>query len=415
MAVQTASQATSGQGDSASFAELLSIQPEAVQKYMVSRDLAKRREGIYVRHALSAEDRYMTMRTETEVFFKLLPLEDFADTLWTRLDWPEDQEAKASALIIDILGNVFLPAQDHLGDVMAQIVDLGGDASGFVVAPTSQRTLTYEDGVKEVMRALGGLTFSPEVRKRIAHIVEMRLRDLHDDLETRELFVKPRKTGGTELDGPTAERIVAAIKTLSVMTKYVDVLPVAAPTRAASSAPGPRAAASATVGSAWTPERVRALYVGTEEERLAIAQMAEKFLKVTEEDPVKMIDAASEVVAPPDGRVVDTELVVGVLAAMAEQGFLGLLREDPRAVALVEAYRVNAGMEGQPETDEVQAMSMFLQVALRGTASLDEAESARFGMRIVNAAKRAGDGHYAGLTYFDAVAGAFRWRDPIKS
>ncbi|HTK04010.1 MAG TPA: hypothetical protein VL500_00330 [Candidatus Eisenbacteria bacterium] len=399
------------------FFELLATVPAVIRNYLVSKDITKKREEIYAKFGLNEEERTLALYSELEVFFGDCPLDDLPDRLFARMPWPDEDEEKVRKLSLEIYGRILLPAQAFLGDVVGAIKKFGGDANAYPQDMLELRIVPYKAGAEEIVNDAAPAELDADMRRRLEHIVESRLRNVRDDGDTKEMLMKAKKTGGMELQETTAIEIIDAIRLKTRMTKYVEAL------EEKEEGNGEQGQSAAAPARLLTAAEIKKIYGGNPEEQQAIMKRVKRFRDVTKNDTAAMRDAYYQVLYPPDERPTDPLYVIAGLLAFAEDGELEmLLTEDARYREIVSKYytetesgkaRAEDFNRFQNDFKDPAAMNLFLQMLLRGFAGLDEAESARFGLRLANTLKRAGQPEYAGLTVFDMEKGAFRWVKPV--
>ncbi len=401
------------------FFTMLSLLPQVVRGYLVSKDITKKREEIYAKFGLDETERNLALYAELEVFFGDCPLDEFPDRLFGYMPWEETDEERARKLAIEILGRVMLPAQAYVGDVPGLIKSLGGDVNAFPQDLLELRVVTFKQGAEEIGAAAAPAGLNEDLLKRLTHIIESRLRQVRDDQDVEEMLTKSKKTGGMELAESQAKDILDVIRTRSRMTKYVEAIeePGAKPEEAAPGAePVPEKQLSAA--------EIKKIYSGPAEEQEGIAKRLARFRDVTGSDTAKMRDAYYQVLYPPDLRPTDPMYVVAGALAFAEDGELAdLLVEDERYKEIVRKYYATteaggakadegAGFDADPGNPVY--MNLFLQLLFRGFGGFDERESARLGLRVTNLLKKVGMQEYDGLAVFDLEHGAFKWVNPVQ-
>ena len=421
--------------------------PEPVRNHLNSAATSSAVTKAFDEAGLKIEERDLVYALLLQVFFGLVTAADFAGELKRGLDWPAEQDEKSRRLAVALMGHVMLPARAFLGDVVGLVAALGGNLDDFTESPLEIRTITFTEGAQMVADQVPDKLDSVE-RSRLRHLIEARLRDVRDDFETKAMLMRPKKVGGLEMDDAAAEKVMETVRSEMRLTKYVEgdqaaatvgQAPAAVPTvpvvlAAPAAVPDPSPSAEVTsTPVAQSPEPViqpapkeldakaiKALYLGSEDERGQVAKRVAKFREVTGDDPAKQRDALFEILYPPDLGPVEPLFVVAGALAMAEDGTLiPALTEDLRFQDIVSKYLVDRQLTGQSfrfseSPSDPEFMNVFLQLILRGFAELPEGEAARFGLRVANAAKKAGFGEYSGLTAFDADDRAFRWLEPIE-
>lgn len=390
--------------------------PITIRKYLLSDELAALHQKIFDEHGLTPDDRDLIYYTELQTFFGDIPLADFPDRAWIRLEWDDAQEEKAAAVIIDVLGYVFLPAQAFLGDVAGLIAEFGGDLKKYPEKQLELRRVTYMEGAREIAESVAIADLPEDMRKRLAHIIESRLRQVRDDGDTKEMLMKAKKTGGMELSEADANGVLSLLASKMRMTKFVEAMDEGK----AADLPVDAAGQPAAPGKELAAIDIKRIYGGTDEEQEALKKRMERFSQVTENDAAKMRDAFYQVLFPPDLRPTDPLYVVAGLVVMAGgDSFSDAVENDERYRAVLHDYLKDkvgedelAAYDAAPT--EPRYMNMLLQLLLRGIAGYDEAESARFGLRYLNALKKQGYDRYADLVAFDMEKGAFRWKENVE-
>jgi hypothetical protein len=385
--------------------------PDAVFAYLISDELADVHKKIFDEHAIAEADRDIIYYAELQTFVGEIALNDFPDVAWSRLAWDQTQEEKAGDVITDILGFVFLPAQAHLGDVAGLIEEFGGDLEKYPEKQLEIRRVTFMQGAKEIADSVAGI--SDDQRKRLRFIIESRLRDVRVDADTKEMLMRAKKTGGMELSAEQADEIIALVGAKMRMTKYVEAIE--------ERAVGPAAVPpSEKEAHQFSAEEIKKIYAGAPEEQAEIAKRVARFSKVTDGDPEKMRDAYFQVLHPLDGRATDPLYVVAGLIGMADGDRISEAAQgDDRYRAIVREYLSDKNLKDELAAYEEDPtaphfMNIFFQFVLRGIGDFSEADSARFGLRIINTLKKQGYDRYADLVAFDMEHGEFRWRDPIE-
>lgn len=400
------------------FFTMLGLVPAVIRNYLVSKEITDKREAVYLQAGLNEAERSIALFTELEVFFGDILLDDFPDTLFRRMPWKDDEEERARKLALEILGRIMLPAQAYIGDVPDLIAELGGDPKSYPEEMLELRTVSYKEGAAEIADAVADEDMTTDMRKRLAYIVESRLRFVRDDADAMEMLTKSKKTGGMEMTEQRAGEVLDAIKLKTRMTKYVEMV------EPEKSADATAATEDVTPAKQLTAVEIKKIYSGSADEREALDKRIKRFRAVTESDSAKMRDAYYQVLYPPDLRPTDPQYVVAGLIAFAEDGEVAdLIKYDDRYKEIVRKYYSEtekgaakadefSRFEGNPS--DVPYVNLFLQLLLRGFAGYDEAESARFGLRAINALKKVGDAQYAGLVVFDMERGAFKWTTPVE-
>lgn len=406
--------------------------PEPIRRHLNSNRVAQDIQRIFQAANLTPDERDEVYAIVLKVFFNLVKVEDFPDELWTELAWPASEEDRCRQLAVDLLGYVMLPAQAFLGDVVRLIADFSVNPNDYPQGQVEARVMAFDEGAKAIAAAVD-LPLDDEQRRRLHFIVESRLRDVRDDMETREMLARSQKVGGLELDEAAIEHVMEVLKAEMRMTRFVEsvgempapVVPVT-PTAAAPAetpvpeAPSAQAAAPTAEAKEYDAAAIKAIYNGSVEERSEIGRRIAKFREVTGDAPAKERDALYEILYPPDLGPIEPLFVVAAALAMAEDGSLvSALGEDTRFRDLINKYFVDKHLPGEAfrfaETPTGREfMNVFLQILLRGFAGLPAGDAARFGLKVVNSLKKAGFADYSNLQAFDADEGVFRWSDSIE-
>lgn len=395
-----------GEGVEFSVSEMLDVVPESIHTYLLSDEIGAKRSEVYAKYSLTEDEITIVMQTELEVFFGLLPIGAFPDTLWTRLPWEDKDEEKAKQLTIDMLGKIFLPTQAWVGDVVGVMAELGGDVKAYAQEQLELRELSYADGVKETVDEVSIGPLAEDARKRLNHIIENRLRNVRDDLETEEMLTKSKKTGGMEMPPDDAKKIVEMIQNKMRMSRFVERVEPKGP-----------AGASGQKRIFSAPD-VKAIYAGAPEEQKALALRIEELLRDFGKDIEKLRDKLFLAIKPLDLSAPDRLAVVAAVLALAQEG--GLLiafDEDERFKDIIRAYLEEKGRGAEVEEfnadpRDPKFVNLFMQVLLRGYAAIDEANSARMGLRALNMFKKQGKTEYANLVAFNLDEGKFTWLSP---
>jgi len=393
------------------FFEMLSTLPEPVQNYLLSAELDQIRIGIFDRLKLPTEDRSTALYTELEVFFGDVDLTEYPDELWTNLPWEEKDKPRAQELARETVGRIFLPARSFLGNVGELLEEIGGRTEDYPDTKIESRIVTYGQAAQEIAAEASLQGLNETSLRRLRGIVESRLRGVRSDADTVVMLIKPAKTGGLELSTEDADRIVTlAVKEMK-WTNFVDQLP------------GTAAAAKTEDLAAelkYPPEEIKRLLAGTAEEQKALALAAEHLDQFTKGDPGQLRERLHDIVYDlVDGRV-DPWDVVAALMLLTKHGLLvETLAKDSRFGQAVRAFSEEKGRDRQfidvfrLQPGGTQAVNVFLQLVLRGVAGLPDGDAARYGLRITNMLKKAGQTQYSGLVAFDLDEGKFVWTEPI--
>lgn len=392
-----------------SFIEALSSLPRPIRNFYTSSSTDERRIKIFDDFSLTQEERDIALFTETQVVFNDLDLADYPNALWSRLPWEDSEEERAKNLIIETVGQIFLPISAYLGDVVGLLTKLGADPKKYAGHEIEIRSVSFKDGIKEIIEAAQIKGLDQNGLRRLENIIESRLRGVRDDLDTRATLTKSKKIGGLELSAEEAGRIIEIVANEMSLTKYVEQT-------------NEREVSEASAESSkFTPEQVKQRLLGSAEEQAELAKRVENLNQPSEG---QQVEAPKErlyqlVFEPNYGGSTDGWNIVAALFILAKQG--GLLE------ALSKDDRYREGLKMFAEGRDVSqlktikdspagrvAVNMFLQVTLRGVAGLSDEDAARYGLRILNLLKKAGQVQYSDLVAFDLDEGKFVWTEPVE-
>lgn len=413
--------------------------PEPVRQYLNSSRVAADLETLYKEFNVTEDERGLVYALVLQVFFGLVTPQDFPDELFEVLNWPETEFDRLRRLVAGLVGRVLLPAQRYLGDLVPLLMEFGGRVEDFPGEQVELRVMTFDEGAKEIANAVS-LPLDGANRLRLQHIIATRLRDVRDEMETKEMLMRSKKVGGLELENDAVEHIFDIAREKAKLTKYVEyvgeqptavtaapAVPTADQTADQSVIVTPAGETvepvvrqpAAAQPPAVTPEEIKAIFNGSDEERADLARRIAKFKEVTAADPQRERDAFYEILYPPDFGPVEPHFVVAAVLTMADDGSLvKTLIDDLRCREIINKYLVDQQQQGaafrfSEKPGDAEFMNIFLQLVLRGFAELPEGDAARFGLRACRAMIRAGYAEYDGLAAFDADTRAFRWLKPI--
>jgi hypothetical protein len=382
--------------------DALDTVPDEIRNYLLSDGIGTKRTEVYDAHKLAEEEKDIALATELDVFFGNVTLLEFPDMLWSRLPWKDDDEARAVALSIDILGRVMLPAEAYLGDVEAVIRELGGDPNVFPQERLQMRRLTHEAGAKEIVEGLGPMD-SDSLRRAVS-AVESFLRGVRKEHEMMGALTKSKKVGGAGLTEDQAMTVLAQIQHNLKTTVYSDETKKVVPAEAA---PLPQE---------YTPERIRQIFVGTQaEQEMLRERLTDMFGEEMTVDITLIRDKFYATLFPEDKPQPETWSVVACLVRLAQMGTeQTTLAVDKRFQDVARKYLAEQDRKTdielmETESDHPRVMNIFLQLLLRRFARLDENESARFGLQVINLMRKRGITKYGDLVVFDLELGKFRW------
>ncbi|OIO51389.1 hypothetical protein COY93_02910 [Candidatus Uhrbacteria bacterium CG_4_10_14_0_8_um_filter_58_22] len=393
------------------FFEMLSTLPEPVQNYLLSAELDKVRIGIFDRLKLSLDDRDIALYTELEVFFGDVNLADYPDELWTNLPWEDKDKARAQELARETVGRIFLPARTFLGGVAELLESVGGQVGDYPTNQIESRVVTYGQAAQEIAAEADLPDFNEASLRRLQGIIESRLRGVRSDADTVVMLTKPSKTGGLEMSAEDADWIVALTVKEMKWTNFVDQLP-----NTAADAKTEDLAAELK----YPPEEIRRLLAGTAEEQKTLALAAEHLDQFIKGNDGQLKERLHDIVYDlVDGRV-ETWDVVAALMLLTKRGLLlETLAKDLRFGQAVRSFSEEKGRDRQfveafrLQPSGPQAVNVFLQLVLCGVAGLSDGDAARYGLRITNMLKKAGQSQYSGLVAFDLDEGEFVWTEPM--
>ncbi len=396
-----------GPADGYTVTEMMATLPETIRQYLFSSDFSDKLLALAKEFNLTKEDQDVMLYNVLEVFFEDVALSDLPDELWTELGWKPEDEGRARDLVIQLLGRVFLPAQAFVGDVVAVLAEFDVDAKNFPQTQIELRQVSYTDAAKSAAASFSGLAAGdPQRLTRLEHIIESRLREARNDTETSEQLQRSSKLGGLELSSEDAAKIIGVIAEEMRLTKFVEAYEVKSP--------------AAGEAQRFTPEDVRRIYAGSEEERKQLADLRAKLAK-DGETPEKALDALRVSLQPLDKPLPEPlEVVAGLLFWAEKCEFVDDIGSEDRLGGLIVDYLEEKGRASEVEDfrnrpTAPKYVNILLQSLLRGNASLNEADSARFGLRVANILKRRGLSEYTGLAAFDAASGSFEWQIPEQA
>ena len=384
---------------------------ETIKKYLASDGLEAKRVRVYGKHKLTKEEQIIVTGLELAVFLGDVSIEEFTDELWQRIPWEDtaENEDRAVALAIDIMGQVFLSAQAFLGDVVAEIRLQGGDASKYSVEPLEERVITYDQALDDIMQALDTDELDEAGANRLRHIIESYLRNVRDEVEARRMLTKTSKTGGLEMSEVDADEIISYVESQRHLTRYVEVMPreEGEAEEAASSEP------------TFTAEEIRSILAGSAEEQKAVSKQLQELESNTDGNPEMLREVLFGYVMQQSTLPPEKEEVIAALLLFVRRGDLvSALMEDERyQESIVRFFRDSKDDLDDKIKEEPAgpaAMNAFLQIVLRGIAQLSPADAARYGLRVINALKKKGESQYVELIAFDMDRGEFVWTQPIN-
>lgn len=384
--------------------DLLESLPPEVREFLMSDKLGSKRTEIYRAFNLTEAEIDIALNTELESYLGNYPIADFPDVLWSRLPWKDEEAEKARQLAVALLGNVMLPAEAYFGDIEGLIRSLGGDPASFPADRLKLGRMSYVEGSRQFANDASLGELDNEARHRAAAIVESYLRGVRKDFETLGALTKTKKVGGAGLTEEQAAKIMANVAHSLQTTVYSEEVKKAAP-------PAP------ALSGGFTPEKIKEIYAGTGAEQEILRQrLHDLFGEGATPTVAAARDKFHETLFPNDKPEPEMWSIVAGLVKLAQVGEQGrtTLAADKRFQKIVrdhlEAHDRKTDIElMEREPDHPRVMNIFLQILLRKFANLDEYESARFGLQVINSMRKRGITKYGDLVVFDLELGKFRW------
>lgn len=220
------------------------------------------------------------------------------------------------------------------------------------------------------------------------------------------MLTKPKKVGGIELTEEQAAAIVDVMKDRMRMTRFVEVVE--------------QRGVVAEAKKEWSVEEIKEIYAGSAEEREEISKHRSEIVQQLEVGGVDIRNVFYDIINPPDLLPpTSSEVVAGLLVLANEDQLTAALNDDERYREVVRKYYEGRGNEAgfaefEKDVNSPQSLNVFLQTVLRGYGSLDEQNSARLCLRVLNLLKKRGHAQYAELAAFDMDEGRFVWNQPIE-
>lgn len=375
--------------------DMLELVPLAVKGYLLGKGIEESRTKSYVAASLNDDERDIALDTELRVFFGEIPIADFADELWTRLDWPVDQEDRAAQLAADILGQVFFPVKGFVGDVASAIEDLGFDASFYPHTSVTVREETFSDATNEVLLSMPDLSGSVETRKRAQKVIESFLRGIRDDLETAVALEKAGKVGGPGLTPVQSKKAIDTAKKLLGEALLVESIAVVAE-------------------KPFPPERIRAIYAGSPIERQRIEELTESIGEWAD----GALTAVAASLEPQNLKSEPLATAVALIVAAERGVFFQVFADDGLVRETVLHELETRGLIKEKERfttapADLHSVNVTMQLLLRRLSGLSDADSARLALRIFTILKKQGFSEYAAAVAFDPEKETFVWTEPV--
>jgi hypothetical protein len=386
-----------------SFMQMLTTLPDSIREYLMSPKLDQVRNAIYDELNLEEGDRDIAMFTEFEVFFGDLPIKDYPDALWSRLPWEDSEEQRAKRLATDTLGLIFMPAQAYLGDAVSVLHELGANPQNYPQEQIEVRIITYDKAADNLISSLDLPGLDKNGRRRLKGIIESRLRNVRDDMDTKTYLTKPAKTGGAGLEESQANHVIRFIGDEIVMTKFVDEMPEEAVEQK----------------PAVSTDDIKKRLAGPIEEQKEVASRLERIATESGGNSEYVKEMLNNIMFGAGAESVDGWDVVAVVMMMAKQRMLiPLMSEEERMKEAISTYAEEVGgpslmKEVESMTAGPAAMNVLLQLLLKQFAGLGPEDSARYGLRIVNMLKKQGETQFADLVAFDMDEAQFVWTNPL--
>jgi hypothetical protein len=398
-------------GDLLELLERFGALPDAVKTFFDSKAAVEAVDRVTGALGLPPASRGLVAEAAMRLIVGALAMPDLPTALVGLTDGSADR-AKARDASVDLLGRLALPLQAFLGDVTGAITGLGGDPSRFSDFRVEERVISYDSAADRIAGNFIPGAVAADRRQRLVYIIETCLRGVRSDEDTVEQLRRSVKVGGLDLDEATAKRVVDLTRAEMRMTRFVEAGEgKKEATNDGAAAHDDAPAPTETV----SPEAIKGVYLGSADEREELSAAIGRFRRVTDGDFERVRDAFFEVLYPPDGEIADTKLVVAGAYYLAELGEItGSLRYDERYRQILLSYYADHQMTGAAEAfaaDPVtrESVNVYLQIILRAFATLDEAESARHGLHVINLMKKEGISDAEGLVAFDQSRRAFRW------
>ncbi len=195
-------------GEKDFFSKLQSL-PAAVQDYVLDPKISSANTALIKKCDLSAgqEEEYLDLLDQ--VFFKEIKVGDFIE----KINKFGLGDKTTKDFLTEILGNIFLPLEDYLGGGIADLIkNLGSSPADFGAQRVEIKRVSAETAATEILLESGIKVEDPNIAKRIQEIIELRLREVHDDLETAAALVRGPKIGGADLNEESVKKIIDSIK-----------------------------------------------------------------------------------------------------------------------------------------------------------------------------------------------------------
>ncbi len=218
--------------------------PPKVKDFLISPEITAKNIEIEKKFSLSKKQFNDLLQIFREIVFKELSMDDFSQKLYERLGLEKEKIIKLSEKIAN---SEFLPIADYLdnfkledylnkweqslkeGKKREQIIDK--QVKKEKLHPLSLEATIEDKEIEDIKKKMeiekpsgldklvdeiikkSNLSFEDEIlKKRFENIVFARLKDVRDDIETKEVLIKAEKIGGLELDDASADRVVRIAK-----------------------------------------------------------------------------------------------------------------------------------------------------------------------------------------------------------
>ncbi len=185
--------------------------PEAIQDFIFDPEGADKLESIFKEEKIDEKDKKIISGLLSQIFLKEVSVSDFLDL--SKKELPSLPQETLKRVALKIAENRFLPLEDYLGGGVGELIrSLGVDPKTVEIQRVEVKNLTAEEAATEILLESGLKFEEPVLAKRVQEIIEMRLREVRDDLETVAALVRGPKIGGLGLDEKGAKKVIDSIK-----------------------------------------------------------------------------------------------------------------------------------------------------------------------------------------------------------
>jgi len=325
----------------------------------------------------------------------------------------------ASELDADIYADVLSDYDDKFNDQRTLYMDAHPEE--FLPPKPAERD-PYGVLADEVVAQSDVATDDERTQKRLYDIVSARIKDVRDDAETKNMLMKPAKTGGMALEEKKAAAIVAMVNEAKgrieglkeefkqEKEEYEKLAKLAEEKKRERES---RVSQAMATQQGFTKDDAKRIFAGTSDERERLKAHVTAFAAAGDPDGLKV--SVLELIGESAGeQAADPLAATAGLAMLADSGVLAeaLVDEKFREAVLTRMPRAEAHAARQKilaDPKSPQAMSIFLQSLYVWVAGVSVEESARLGLRVVKALSKAGQDQYSQLVAFDADNGVFVW------